>query len=245
MWTTRVRPWLMIRHNQLTRHLNKFSFKETIRCHRDSENRRSCDAFINKEVYKIMVTREVTVRWLQLLTYFSTAVAFSVERGLFLCWKIKSPPEWQMVDQAHWGERRKNAVPQSQKCLGPEVREASALARGDIALLGETCCRGVCCLAFQHVGGSLSQIGLTFKQRRSITVSVGCHTVGHECTHSWHTPLITSVSRDDWEFYTKIVTDYLLFYHENVRCKSRETSKPFLTLLQLSAKWKCRGTRDC
>lgn len=94
--------------------------------------------------------------------------------GHVLCQSIKSPPEWQMVDQAQQGEWRegregKGAVPQSQKCLGSEVGEASALAWGDIAALGETCCRGVCCWSFQRVGGSLS---LTSGQTRSITVSL-------------------------------------------------------------------------
>lgn len=62
------------------------------------------------------------------------------------------------------GNRRQRGHPSVTKVFrGSEVREASAPAWGDIASLGETCCRGVCCLAFQHVGGSFSQTGLTKK----------------------------------------------------------------------------------
>lgn len=72
------------------------------------------------------------------------------------------------------GKRRQRGRPTVTKVFwGSEVGEASAVAWGDIASLGETCCRGVCCLAFQHVGGSLSRTGLTAGQKRSITVSVG------------------------------------------------------------------------
>lgn len=70
------------------------------------------------------------------------------------------------------GERRQRGCPTVTKCWGSEVREASALA-WDIASLRETCCRSVCCSAFQlsFFFRSLSQTALTSRQRGSFTVS--------------------------------------------------------------------------
>lgn len=158
----------------------------------------------------------VTSRLCVILCYFFHSGGISTAQlWLVLCWRIKSPPEWQMADQAQRGKSRegregKEAVPHSQKCLGLEVREASAPAWGDIASPAETCCRrSVCsCWSFQHVGGSLSQNGLTSGQRGSVTpITVGWHRFTHNLKRTtffflhypnFHTKLLLSFCCSVW-----------------------------------------------
>lgn len=172
---------------------------------------------------------------------FSTAVAFSAHSGAVFVLEDKVTP--RVADGRSGpaggeerGKRRQKRPSLSHKSVwGSEVGEASALAWGDIASLGETCCRGVCCLAFQHVGGSLSRTGLTFGQRGSITVSVGWH------THTRGINNICFIELWSGHFYTKtLIGDYSVCSRGKVKWeagKLQSHPKCFYNLLPIATVW--------